>query len=118
MLALLLASSGAWADWVKLGETDEATFYIDPATIRKEGNLRRVWEMQDLKQKGRNGQLSFRARTEYDCNQDRIRILSLSTHSELMGSGKTLSRGSHPLEWEDIPPGTYFEAILKIVCAK
>ena len=46
-LALVLAavSGAALAEWVKLDESDQVHSYIDPATIRKDGNLRRVWEI-------------------------------------------------------------------------
>lgn len=117
LLTLLLASSGAWAEWVKVGETDNAVFYIDPATIRKEGNLRRVWNITDLKQRGNLGELSRRARYEYDCKQERQRILSISGHSGPKASGETLG-SEGPTQWNEIPPETVSETIIKLVCAK
>ena len=64
---LLLATIPAWAEWVRLGETDTAIHYLDPATIRKDSNLRRVWELQDLKVRLPDGELSRRTLFEYDC---------------------------------------------------
>ena len=47
---MLLATSPAWAEWVKVYETSNGdTFYIEPATIRKDGNLRKVWVLISLK---------------------------------------------------------------------
>jgi len=34
---LMLATAPAWAEWVKVDETDEVVIYVDPATIRKDG---------------------------------------------------------------------------------
>ena len=50
---LMLATIPAWAEWLKVEENDIGTvFYLDPATIRKDGDLRRVWGLQDLKTPG------------------------------------------------------------------
>ena len=50
LLALvMLIVSPAWADWTLVSETTEGTkFYTDFSTIRKEGNLRKVWEVTNL----------------------------------------------------------------------
>ena len=90
---LLLVTGSAWADWVALGAVDDETFYIDPATIRKDGNLRKVWEIVDHKQRQRNGEFSIRSRKEYDCSGERVRTLTLSTHSGPMATGETIASG-------------------------
>lgn len=116
---LLLATGSAWAGWEKVASTDEATMYVDRATLRKDGNLRRMWEVQDLKQRDKDGEMSRRTRYEYDCKGERYRILALSTHSKPMAGGKTLlSLGENPRGWGDIPPGTTAEYELKIACAR
>ena len=114
----LIATSSAWAEWVKASETDDANWYLDPASIRKDGNLRRVWQIQDLKQRNKDGEMSRRARYEYDCKQERYRFLSFSTHSEPMAGGTTLVSGGENAKWHDIPPDSFVEIILKFLCAK
>ena len=118
LLALLLVTGSAWAEWVRVVATDMANHYIDPATIRKDGNLRKVWEINDLKQRGQGGELSRRMRMEYDCKQERLRFLLISAHSEAMAFGTNLRQEGEDLTWTDIPPGTILERILKIVCAQ
>lgn len=116
---VLLATGPVWAEWVRVDQNDEAVFYIDPATIRKEGNFRKLWELQDLKQRHKNGELSRRARVEYDCNQERKRIIFMSTHRDFMLGGVTLfSHEFADTNWGSVPPNTADENILKIVCAK
>ena len=79
---LILVATPAWAEWVKVSESDGLTGYVDPATIRKNGNLRRVWEIQDLKARGTKfGELSRRVLNEYDCKEERMRTLSATFHS-------------------------------------
>lgn len=119
LLLSLFVTGSAWAEWKVVDETEKAFFYIDPATIRKEGNLRKVWEITDLKTRETDVAMSKRARTEYDCKNERWRLLALSTYSESMVKGKELfnMRGG-PTDWSDIPPRTAVETTLKIVCAQ
>lgn len=118
LLALLLITGSAWAEWVRVAWNDAADIYIDPATIRIDGGLRRVWEVQDLKQRGEGGKLSSRYRSEYDCKQERYKFLSLSYHSEAMASGTLLASEIGNDRWLDIPPGSLSERVLKRVCAR
>lgn len=118
LLALLLVTGSAWAGWVQVSESDEVDFYIDPATIRKDGNFRAAWEIQNLKRRDENGEFSRRIRKEYDCKQRRSKILSFSLHSEPMAGGTVLINSKLSSTWEAIPPGTPVETALEIVCAR
>jgi len=120
-LMLMTFTAPAWAEWVKMGETDIATLYYG-AAIKKKGNFRRVWTIQDLKQRTKEGVMSRRALEEFDCEEKRYRILSLSGHSKRMGRGKllTIFNYSPPSggggEWNYVPPSTGATRILNIVC--
>jgi hypothetical protein len=116
ILALMLLATSARAEWFKYAETDGADLYYDPATIRREGNLRRVWEIQDLKQLGGSGELSRRVLNEFDCKDERVRSLSVSGHSGQMARGNALLSISQTNEWTYIPPDTIFGVLLRIVC--
>ena len=37
LAALILLASSAQADWAKMGETDEGSFYIDTASVLRDG---------------------------------------------------------------------------------
>lgn len=107
----------AGAEWVVYRENDEMVFYYDPATIRKDGNLRRVWGLQDLKQRNKDGYLSLRALTEFDCENERARTLSSSVHSGAMAGGKVLyTETTKTPQWNYIPPGTVAEVLFRRVC--
>lgn len=120
ILTLLLAamSTGAMAEWVKVSESiDDTVFYIDPATVRKDGTFRKVWTVHDRKQKDESGAMSRRSFMEFDCIGERHRILTFSTHSEPMVGGKMLISGDEPLNWRNTAPGTPAATVLKLVCS-
>ena len=121
-LLLTLAAAPAWAGWVKVSVTDEHTTYIDPATIEKDGNLRRFWQVYDLKQRGAAlGEMSRRYLSEYDCKEERFRRLSMSFHSDQMAGGRVLNSGNEPGKWNDIKPRvppSPAQTIMRFVCAK
>lgn len=122
IIACLLATSAAsaFAEWTKFEETADGTsFYIDYKTIRKDVNLRMVWGVTDLKQRHKNGEMSRRVRYQFDCREEKVTVLALSTHSEGMTAGNMLTSYTYSTpEWSHIPPGSALESNLKIVCAK
>lgn len=116
---LLLVTGSAWAGWVRVGSNEDATFYIDPTTIRMDGSLRKVWEMRDFKQRNKRGAISSRLRQEYDCRSERHKLLSISEHSEPMTGGDVLGSSQYnDNDWQEIPPATVVEFYLRMVCAK
>lgn len=118
LVLLVLVPAPAWAEWVKVDENTEGHVYIDPATIKKDGNFRKVWELIDAKQQGPKGAKSMRVLKEYDCKEERSRVLSFAAFSEPMLRGKMLESGD-PVDFGIyIAPGTTGAAILKTVCAK
>ena len=88
-LLLLAASAPAWADWVKVLEGAERTYYLDPASVQRNATLSRVWTLMDLKKQSSSGALSSKALQEFDCEERRDRILSISEHSWPMAGGTT-----------------------------
>ena len=124
LVLLLFISYSAWADkhygtkWVWVAGTIEGdAYYIDPATIRKEGTLRKYWKLADLKAPNKNGDMSWRVREELDCKKERYRITSLTTFSDSMIKGRITGNYNIPNdEWSDIAPGTLDDYVMKYVC--
>ena len=117
-VCLMMLAGSAWAKWVMYFEAKTITYYYDPATIRKDGNMRQVWRVQELKQRIADGEKSRRMRIEYNCKEERYRILSASIHSEPMAEGKVIYSEIKDNIWTVIPPASASEAMFKIVCAK
>ena len=97
-------------------ETAYTYVFIDPASIRKDGNMRTVRELYDLKQPYTNGELSRRKVSEYDCKEGRSRVISLTVHSEHKGRGEVLAAIFIPTGLDDVEPSTINAAQFKIVC--
>jgi hypothetical protein len=118
LLVLTLVVSSARAEWVKLGETDEGSLYIEADSVLRDRHFRQVIELIDLKQRDEDGELSRRTRVEYDCALGRTKVLSISTHGEAMATGKALVAVNREGLWKDVPPGTAYEEGFRMVCAK
>jgi len=120
LLALALLVTGpAWADWLLVTESNDHYEYIDATTIRRDRNLRKVWELQDLKLRHKDGEMSRRYRSEYDCKEIRFRFLSVTSFADSMGRGKvTAMETAQSPGWTDIAPNTIAETTLKFVCSR
>jgi hypothetical protein len=121
IIFLFLSSSPAYAEWVEVGITDEATVYADPDTIRRKGDLVKMWYLHDFKTTQtvlKKSYLSSRSQDEYDCTEDRHRALASTSFSGNMGSGKVRSSYSIKGKWEPVPPGTITQTLWKVACDK
>ena len=116
LIGLVFAAATASAEWVQISENDEANIYIDLSTLRKNGNLRTVWQLHDQKKRGEDGTMSTRISWEYDCQSERVRIISATSHPEAMGKGKKLFTVYKASDWRDIAPNTMGHNGLKAVC--
>jgi hypothetical protein len=38
-LLFLLCTSSAWADWIAIGKSPDFTMYVDPQSMRRNGNI-------------------------------------------------------------------------------
>ena len=117
VFVMMLAGS-AWAEWQEFTQSDTSVSYIDLETIRKDGNLRKIWLLLNYAEKDTDGRVSTRMKQEFDCKEERRRALTISTHSEAMAGGKQLF--SHTFDtpkWNEIPPNTNYMTLLKLVCA-
>lgn len=117
---LFSVATPAWAGWMKVWEskTSGTITYFDSETIRKDGNLRRVWVLQELKTRGKNGEMSRRALWEYNCPEEQFRSLQISFHTDPMAKGARLLTDTDPSDWQYIPPRTGGATLHKLVCAK
>lgn len=118
ILMLMLVAAPTWAEWEKYGIAEPVTFYHDPATIKKNGSLHRFWSIQDLKVRGKFGELSRLVLNEFDCKAGLYRALAVRAHAENMGRGTLLGSADSPGEWNHVAPGTIADTGMKIACAQ
>ena len=119
---LLVTATAASAEWtVVAGGNNEFTLYLDMATIRRNGNLVKLWDLMDYKttqEFSNHSFLSTKQQTEYDCKEERGRQLAYSFFSGQMGSGKNVNTNNDTGKWAPIQPGSVGEAKWKIACGK
>ena len=124
MITLLLLSSGpAYAEWVKVSESDEAgkTVYVDPATIRRNSNLVKMWQFYDYKTVqtvGGNRFLTAKEQWEFDCAEERSRVVARKEFSGNMGSGTMVSTNSQVGKWLPVMPDSIGHTVWEAACGK
>ena len=124
--ALLLATPSAWAEWVKVAETGDTVFYVDPATVADKGDVRQVAVLQDHAKQEPGGVRSRRVLYEIDCSRERMRTLSVTEYSEPMAGGRNLSSSERESQWMYVAPRTgsniassaTYRSILRFACAR
>jgi hypothetical protein len=118
---LLLSSGPAYAEWVALSGDDRRTSYIDATTIRRGGNLVRMWDLVNFQtlQVSRNPYFSIKVVREYDCTIEQGRIIGQYAYSGQMGTGEMVdSELEDGVKWEPIMPGSWGQDLRKLACGK
>ncbi len=105
---MFVAGSAQSQAWTRLGETEQVTLYVNRNSIERDGQVRRVWEVQDLKQADPDGVMSRRYLNEYDCFHKMYRISQMTSYAGPMLSGKKLFEIDSPGYWRKIPPNGLF----------
>jgi hypothetical protein len=123
-LTLLVLSSGpAYAEWVKVSDSDETgkTVYVDPATIHRNSNLVKMWQFYDYKTVqtvGGNRFLTAKEQWEFDCAEERSRVVARKEFSGNMGSGTMIFTNSEVGKWIPVIPGSIGQTVWEVACGK
>jgi hypothetical protein len=123
IILLFLNSGPAHAEWVKVNGSNEAgkTIYVDPATIRRDSNLVKMWQFYDYKTVqtvGGNRFLTAKEQWEFDCAEERSRVVARKEFSGNMGSGTMVSTNSEVGKWVPVTPGNMGQAVWEVACGK
>ena len=104
------------AEWTKVDEGGENTFYVDFEIIRKHDGFVYWWELGDYL-KPQMGYLSAKSYNQGDCKLFRLKVLSYSWHKEPMGGGTGITVNI-PDNWRYPNPKSIDEYKLKSVCSR
>lgn len=120
LLLLVTFAVPASAEWVKVygDSSTHIEHFVDRDTIRRHDGRASAWVLQNMGERGENGELSIRYLRENDCVKGRTRMLSLSTHSHRWAKGDTIvpnTRLPHP-EWDYAVPNSVADLLLKSIC--
>ncbi len=124
---LFLSTVPAYAEWVAV-EKDYLlpglqTVYVDPDTIRREGNLVTLWQLIDFKTMQGNGRgahrfLSTKIHKEFDCAGKRLRLLAFTEFSRRMGTGIAANGYVDKDNWLPVEPESINHALWELACGK
>jgi hypothetical protein len=102
-------------------ESTEDFFFLDASTLRKNGNIRKIWGAANFSNILLSGAQSSRWLVEFDCKREQYRHLEHSLHSEPMAGGTVMSTMDLPLDgskWKHVAPRSVTSELMKFACAK
>jgi hypothetical protein len=125
--SLLLSTVPAYAEWVAF-ERDYLspglqTVYIDPDSIRREGNVVMMWQLIDFKwmqgnPRGPTRFLSTKTQKQFDCVDKRFRLLAFTEFSRGMGTGIPRDGYVNKDNWLPVEAGSMSHALWEVVCGQ
>jgi len=120
VLILMLFSTNAGAEWTPVGVSSNLQrYYADSSTIRRQGNLVKMWTLVDHKTAQKTEGIGFssgKAQYEYDCDAGLRRLLYFQLHSGSMGQGEVVYTDADPSAWEPTSPDSVAESLWKFAC--
>jgi hypothetical protein len=102
--------------WTRIGETPEVTLYVNRNSIEKADRIRKVWEMQDLKNADADGVRSRRYINEYDCEYKMHRVGRMTSYAGPKMTGQVVATVNEMGYWRKIPPDGVFVLTYIAVC--
>ena len=123
LMLLILSSQPVYAEWVLVSGDDQAGLkvYVDSTTLRRNGNLAKMWQLYDYKTVqtvAGDSLLSMKRFNEYDCTEARTRMLGYTWFSGNMGNGNVVYSTTEQLPWEPVVPRTINRTLWKVACEK
>ena len=105
------------------------TVYVDPDSVRREGNLVALWQLTDYKlMQGNAGFgrflpglhrfLSTVTQKQFDCEGRRARLLAFTEFSHHMGTGRSADGSVDQSQWLSVEPASVNEGLWKIACSQ
>lgn len=126
--SLMLIDSPVQAEWVALGDRYQShplqVVYVDPSTIRLNGNVVTLSALIDWKMmQGGRSPMRFYSTTltkQVDCVGKLVRTISSTDYYGHMRTGAIIGGGRYASEdqWGAIEPGTINQGLCEAVCGK
>jgi hypothetical protein len=94
MLCLAINDGSAYGEWTLVSESTGMRAYLDVGAADRQGNLVTMWQLTDYptaQQGGGQAFFSSKMQKEYDCAEQRFRILALTYFSDHMGGGTAVA---------------------------
>jgi len=123
-IALALFSTVAMAKWMTVGKSEGATgftVYADKPSVKKAGGVSKMESLFDFNSTRTSKDfkyLSYKQLVEYDCKNDKNRVLEFSLHSKHMAKSGAIFKNRVPGKWQKTTPKSVSGNLLDIACKK
>ena len=120
--AMTCASAGAPAQWTPVMVDQMVITYIDRTTLRGpavKGGMVKMWWLMDyqlVQIADDKGYFSRLHHSEFDCLQQRARLLSVALLSKQMGMGQAVFEDPVPRRWVAVAEQPFEQALWDIAC--
>jgi hypothetical protein len=116
-------ANAVMADWSLVDKSADgsAAIYIDIDTTQKTEDKVKMWSLGDFKTVKEFSEIQFlssKYQKEYDCKQERARMLAFTLFSSNMGEGQVVYSNSDPDEWEPVASESVAKTLWEIACGK
>ena len=116
MSMMLRGNGAANGNWGLVAANDDYTAYADKSTMRRNGNVVKVWQLIDAKNPT-YGALSQVSQVEYDCKIEKSRYLVRYGYAGKMAGGEIVYKDIDITKWEPNPPYSMSEILWKHSCS-
>jgi len=127
IIFLFLSSIPAYAEWEAV-EKDYLlpglqTVYVDPESIRREGNLVTIWQLIDFtwmqgNPRGPHRFFSTKTHKQFDCAGKHVRLLAFTEFSQGMGTGMPRDGYVDKDNWLPVEAESMSHALWEAACGK
>lgn len=90
--------------------------FIDHSTIRRDGDLVTLWQKTNYKRPTQFGDRSIRVQHQYDCRNERSRILVITGFTGPDLTGDITGSETTPTAWKPAQTGNVLAAKLRSAC--
>ncbi len=136
----VMSRGPVYTEWVAVEKDylfpERQTVYVDPDTIRREGNLVTLWQLIDFKwmqgkgavinpyRFGRlnrfrlvpHGFFSTKTHKQFDCEENRVRLLAFTEFSHHMGTGRRNNGYFDQDNWLPVEPESVNHSLWEVAC--
>ena len=88
VIVYFLVSFPCYSKWEKVNENKIFTEYFELDTVKKIDDIIYIWSLIDYKKPQKNGNLSTKYYSIYDCNEMKYKVLSIIEYKTNMGRGR------------------------------
>lgn len=122
---VVLNGAPAYGEWVAIEKEylvpGLRTVYVEPDTMRREGNLVTIWQLIDFKWMQGNLNrshrfLSTKTHKQFDCAEGRVRLLAFTEFSRPMGTGIPANGYVDKDTWLPVEANSVNQALMEVAC--